>query len=279
MNKQKTQVFKKGLSIFLSIATLVWSLGVPLGILFAPSAAQAAASVILSNGTVNGNFPGAPIGASSSATAIAKVSVTASAVSQTLTSVQVNFSGTGFATSDLLAIATGSTSGVALYNDAGGTAGSFDGTDAVVTLAASPAFAGSNITLTPATPVALTNAVAVVFYVVIKTSSTIANNDVIAATIPASGVMTTDGAGPTTPFPINEFHAHTGAPTIVSVTGVAGQNTVTVKFSEPVQKVGGGNLSFVGAGDPLTFVDLGTTGSSLLQQLRIPKARILQPLP
>ena len=61
--------FKKTVSIVLSVTTILWSAGIAL----IPLPAQAAASVILSNGTVNGNFPGAPIGASSPATAIAKV--------------------------------------------------------------------------------------------------------------------------------------------------------------------------------------------------------------
>ena len=253
----KTKVFQKVVSITLSITTLLWSFGAPLGVLFAPSAAQAAAAVVVSNGTLNGMFPGAGIKALSATTAIAKISITASSADKTLTAVTANFSGTGFATTDLLAIATGATSGVALYTDHAslGTAGTYDTNDPVVTLAASPAWTPSttNITLTPATPVALTNAVAKIFYIVIQTSGTAANTDEIRLTIPASAVVSTDGSGPTANFTANHFIVDTVAPTIAGVNGFEGSASVTVQFSEPVQKVGGGALA---VGDtPLVYTD------------------------
>ena len=140
----KTEFLKKVVSITLSVATILWSFGMPLGVLFAPGAARAASSVIVSGI----GFSGSPIPASSLATAVVKISVTASQASQTLQAATVNFSGTGFAKTDLLAIATGITSGVALYTDhaSSGTAGTYDDlTDPVVTLAASPDW-------TPSTP-------------------------------------------------------------------------------------------------------------------------------
>lgn len=49
----------------------------------------------------------------------------------------------------------------------------------------------------------------------------------------------------------------TSAPTIQSVTGFAGSTTLNVRFSKPVQKVGGGNIAL--ADTPLSFTDNGTT--------------------
>lgn len=255
---------KKVLYTFVACATILWSAG----ILGMPARVYAASTIAVTNGTYNANFSGFPMPASSSAVAIAKVTVTASQSSQTLTSVTANFSGTGFATSDLASIATGDSSGVALYTDhtSSGTAGTFDsGTDPVVTLAASPAWTPSttNITLTPATSVSLTSGVGKVFYIVIKTSSTITNEDVIDVTIPVNGVVTSDGSGPTTAFDANYFEADTEAVQISSIEGFSGSATLTVRFSKPVQKLGGGNLSYVGAGDPFTFTDGGGTTQAI----------------
>lgn len=262
MYKQKTQVFKKVLSISLTITTILWSFGAPLGVLFAPSQAAASlTSVVVSNGSVNGNFPGAGIKASSAATAIAKVNITMSGGDEDLQAVTVNFSGTGFATTDLATIATGATSGVALYDDVGTTAGTFDTSDVVVILAASPAFSGNNITLTPATPVPML--LGGIFYVVIKTSGTAVSGHEIRATIPANGVVTAGGNGPTTLFTANHFVVDTTAPTISSVSGFAGSATVTVQFSEPVQKVGGGSLAFVSVDDPLNYTGGGGTDEDI----------------
>ncbi len=218
--------------------------------------------------------PNVPIKASSSATAVVKVQVTASQNSQTLTSIQANFSGSGFTANDLEAIATGASSGVALYGDGGGTAGSFDGTDTVVTLAASPDWSPgtTNIILTPATPVALNNSGVVTnFYVVIKTSGTASSNDVISATIPVNGVVTSDGSGPSTAFTANSFKVDTTAPTISGMMGSSGVNgyvgspTLDVRFSEPVQKVGYGNI--VLGDSPFTFTDNGTSGGSSISAI------------
>ncbi|MEK7672736.1 MAG: S-layer homology domain-containing protein [Patescibacteria group bacterium] len=216
-------------------------------------------------GLINNFNPGTQIKASSAAVAAVRIPVTASQNSQTLTSVQVNFSGTGLATSDFATIATGATSGVALYKDDGGTPNAFDGTDSVVTLAASPDWVPSttNIILTPATPVALSNSGVVTnFFVVIKTSGTAANNDEIIATIPVNGVVTLDGNGPATAFSANSFKVDTTAPTISAVTGYVGSASLNVKFSEPVQRVGNGNIVI---GDtPFTFTDNGTSGGGAI---------------
>lgn len=224
-----------------------------------------------SQGLMNGNFPGAPVKATSNAVAAVKVSVTNSTGGNTLTSVQANFSGEGFTKGDLATIAVDDTSGVAIYGDNGTTPGSFDGGDTVVTLAASPNWVpeSTNIILTLATPVPLGTVGSNIFYVVFKTSGTITSGDKIDLTIPVNGVVTSDGSGPSTAFEANDFTADTVAPTISSVTGFpgAGATTVSVKFSEPVQKAAFGNLTFVGAGDPLTFVDNGTTSTHTISSI------------
>src|SRR3989338_2481903 len=157
---------------------------------------RAASTVTVTHGQINSSFPGVPVPASSPAIAILKISVTASQDAQMLTSATVNFSGTGFATTDLLAIATDATSGVALYTDhaSSGVAGTFDdGVDPIVTLAASPNWTPSTTNIILTTDVSdtdrnLPNGTAKIFYIVIKTAAGISNNDEIRAVVPASGV-------------------------------------------------------------------------------------------
>jgi len=224
-----------------------------------PLPAQAASAITVANGEINGNFPGSQIPASSPSIAILKLSVTASQAAQTLTSVTVDFSGTGFTTSDLQAIATDATSGVALYDDSGSVPGSLDGGDSVVTLAGTPDWtpATTNITLTPATPPVLSNGSAAIFYVAIKTSGTPSNNDEIRATVPAAGVVTSDGNGPASDFAMNYVKVDTTPPAISEVSGYVGQSTLTVRFNKPVRKASGGALQL--ADTPFTFTDNGIT--------------------
>jgi len=250
-------LFSRGWRIVLG--TMTTGLFVVLSVL--PAAAASTVSVNTFN-LPNGGFPGTPIKASSAPAAILKLEVTASQTSQTFTSVTVNFSGAGFVTTtSLAAIATGASSGVALYLDDGGTAAQFDGTDSVITLAASPNWTGNtnSITLTPATPVTLVSGTAKIFYVVIRTASTINNGDQIIASVSTNGVVTSDGSGPTASFSANNYTGDTQAPTITKVDGATGSNSLTVTFSEPVQKVGGGNLT---ASD-FTYVDGGGSAQTI----------------
>lgn len=128
------RVFRRPGETLLTLLLVIASSG--LGSLMAPLPARAASTVSVStSGLINGGFPGAPIPANSPATAVLKLSVTASSAGQTLNSVTVNFTGTGLTQEDFAAISTGASSGVALYNDGGGAVGNFDGTDSVITLA------------------------------------------------------------------------------------------------------------------------------------------------
>src|SRR3989344_9033033 len=89
---------------------------------------------------------------------------------ETLTSLRItatDSASTSFApATDLTALATDATSGIAIYNDAGGTVGSFDATDAVVTLSGASAFSSGSTTLTLASAGA-----AGTYYIVYRTAS------------------------------------------------------------------------------------------------------------
>ncbi|OIO51216.1 MAG: hypothetical protein AUJ19_05015 [Parcubacteria group bacterium CG1_02_58_44] len=240
-----------------------------LGSLVAPLPAMAASTITVStSGLINGGFPGAPIPASSPASAVLKLSVTASSALQTLNSVTVNFSGTGLVQADLADIATDASSGVALYDDEGGMVGNFDGTDSVITLAASPDWTGetTNITLTPATPVSLTSGTPVIFYVAIRTSALLVNDHRIVASVPASGVVTSDGNGPAVTFNAFELRADTAPAQIVSAGGFVGSASVNVRFNKPVQRVGSGSLIAAS----FTYIDGGGVAQTISSVTHVP---------
>ena len=226
--------------------------------------ARAASTITASVEGLPTQMPGEKISANSFDMPILKISVTASQAGRTLQAVTANFSGTGFATTDLAAIATDGTSGVALYEDTNSN-GFYNpgGTDSVITLAASPDWtpATTNITLTPATPFSLPNGTAKIFFLVIKTSGTISNGDQIIATIPASAVITSDGNGPASNFSSNYLLADTTPVAISTVSGAVGSATLNVKFSKPVRKAGTGFNPIILADTPFTFVDNGTVNT------------------
>ncbi len=262
--KFTTRRFRALINTILTLAVLFAYSPIAPGSLRLYQAAQAAPVILVdSTGCSNGFFPGAPIGASSAASGIVKVTVTPDTTA-TLTSVTVSLSGTGFAESDLATIAVATSSGVALYRDVGSMAGKFDATDQVVTLAASPAFGSpaGTITLTPASAVSLTTGVANVFYVAIRTSGTISNGDTILASVAINGVVTSAGNGPAASFTAPNYLAETLAPAISSVTGNTGSTAVTVFFSKPIEKFGHGTLTT--ADSPLTYVDGAGTAQTIL---------------
>lgn len=238
--------------------------------------ANAATSIeVTTQGLPNEFGTDVPIKASSAAIPLMKLKVTAASAPETLTSVQVNFSttSTNFATGDLAAIATGATSGVALYadNTGAGTAGVFDANDNVVTLAASPDWTPSttNIVLTAASATALADSGITTFFVVVKTSGTISANDKLTASIPVSGIVTSLGNGPATAYTANSYKADTTAPAISTVTGFAASATINVKFSEPVRQFHADVLTAAASlvtGD-FAFVDGGTTGGSTFSSI------------
>lgn len=207
-------------------------------------------------------FPGARIKSSSDAVAVAKISVTASQNSQFLQAVTVNFGGSGFAPTDLANLVINNiASGVALYDDAGSTVGYFDGSDAFINASSTAVFewsvgapSGSSTTIYLATPAALTSGVAKIYYVVIRTSSGISNNDQIVLNFGINSIVTSDGSGPSALFSAPMLVVDTTAPAIQTVAGFEGNANLVVTFSEPVQRAGGGNLT----ASQFTFVDNGT---------------------
>ena len=252
---------KKILHSFVAFATMMWFVGL-LGL--APASVHAASAIAVTNGTYNANFSGSPIPASSPAMSIAKVSVTASQEGQTLTQVRVDLSGSGFSISDLASLTGNDSAGIILYNDDGaGSTGVF-GSDDTFIPQYPPVWQESGfLILLPSTSPALTSGGATIFYVAIKQSGTIESGNTVLATIPVNGVVTSDGNGPAAVFASNYFRADTAPAQIDSVEGFSGSATLTVRFNKPVQKVGGGNLSYVGAGDPFTFTDGGGTEQAI----------------
>lgn len=229
-----------------SVFSMICSLIAPVltNIASAPIAQAAVTASIDMSGLINGSFPGAPIKASSSPFAVLKLGVAVGS-SGTLTSVQVDLSGAGFVTGDLASIVTATSSGVALYDDTGSTAGSFDSGDQVVRLAGTPDWSSgtSSVVLTPASTstVSLTST-PTLLYVVVRTASGATNGHKIIASVPADGIVTSDGNGPASPFSSNFITVDTVAPTVASCEGFLGSANLDVRFSEPVQKVGGGAL-------------------------------------
>ncbi|MFH2062565.1 MAG: carboxypeptidase regulatory-like domain-containing protein [bacterium] len=245
-----------------TLLSLLLVLSSGLGSVLVPLPVRAASTVtVTTSGLINGEFAGSPVPASSPAIAVLKLSVTASSASQSLSSVTVNFSGSGLVQGDFEAIATGASSGVALYNDGGGTAGSLDGTDSVVVLAGSPGWTGetTGITLTPAAPVSLVSGTPVILYVVIKTSAALVDGHRIVASVPANGVVTSDGNGPASTFTAFDLRADTAPAQITQVNGFVGNAVIDVLFNKPVQKVGGGNLLTTS----FTYVDGGGAAQTI----------------
>lgn len=230
---------------------------------FAPSTFAATFSV--SNPV--GSFPMTPIMASSGPVAALKFGVQASTTGKSLTAVTVSFSGTGFSTTDLAGLVgsfTSTSDGVELFRDNGSTVGSFDAGDSNVT-SGSISWSGNNAVIVPQTPVSISNTSPTIFYVVIKTSGTISDGDMIIPSLGVGSITTDDAAsatGPSTAFTGNTLRADTQVPGIASVTGYSGSNIITVKFSEPVQKTSpGGALSL--SDSPLVYTDGGGTAQSI----------------
>jgi hypothetical protein len=259
MKKKIKNGAKKFFASVLLAATLVWSIGLQFLVL-AP-VAHAASTFTFSTQGMPTQMPGSPVPAGSQATPMLRIGVTASQASQTLNSVTVNFSGTGFATTDLAPLAVDATSGVALYDDAG-SAGAFGAGDNVITLGGSPAWSSNSITLTPATPASLANGTETFFYLAIKTAVVgPEDNDRIIASIPATtGVVTSDGNNGVSTFTTNDLRLDMAPLGIIKVTGASGSDTLNVVFSKSVQKMGGGSL----VAASFAFVDNGTVNTHII---------------
>ncbi|MBI5465969.1 MAG: carboxypeptidase regulatory-like domain-containing protein [Candidatus Kerfeldbacteria bacterium] len=269
-------MIKKIFHYFVTLTTIIWSMGLPL---FGPQISQAATATTValtdmaSSGFMRlsqgGNFY-APvfqitIGSNENTKTLAAVTVAfAAANSTTPTWTQ------GAATSsELLDLAT-TNGGVTLWKESNSTPSlQFDGTpDTQVTLATNPVYAASNaFTLTPGGACGATCTLAEnqIFYVALRPdSSGVTNGNAFTVTFPANGLATTASSptvtAVTTPSPIVMENEAAGI-RANGVSGAAGASIINVRFTKPVQKVGGGALS--AADTPFIYVDGGGTAQTV----------------
>lgn len=170
--------------------------------------------------------------------------VVAVSAGETLSSVTVaatDGGSTGFIPgTDLATLSTtATTSGVALYNDAGSTVGSFDATDVLVPLTSISAWANTptTTTLTLASPGA-----AGVYYLVYRTATSSITGHSFVLTVPANGIVTSANSPSITPVSTSAITIDKVAPTIDAnrtgpannSTGVPIQAFINVSFSENI---------------------------------------------
>lgn len=225
----------KNLTLWLVLfSVLLWTIGLPGSSLFPP--AEAAINVSVSTtGLYNGEMPEMPIATSSQPTAIIRLNIDTVSTPQTLTSIQINFSGYNFSTSTLAALATNAGTGVGLYNDAGaGSAGNFAAGD--VFISANSSWAGNSVTLTPSATENLVSGQNI-YYIAIRTSALGPNGSQIMAAIPAGGVIASTGTGPGSLYYANSLIIDTYGPTVLKAEYV-NSHTVDIVFSERIQPSG-----------------------------------------
>ncbi len=162
--------------------------------------------------------------ATSNPTAAIKVVIAVDA-GETLTSLRVvatDSASTSFAPAmDLAALATDATSGIAIYNDAGSVSGSFDATDAVVTLSSASAFSSGSTTLTLASAGA-----AGTYYIVFRTASAAVGGHSFVLTLPANGIDMSAADPTITAVSTSAITVDTTAPTVnANMTGPANNST------------------------------------------------------
>ena len=209
----------KGLALFLTVTTLVWSVG--LGALLPFYTAEAIVSTVATDVSRSG-LNNLRLKANSTASAIIKIQFGSNENGKTLTSAAVSFTGTSgtptwtqsAATSSVLADLATTNGGVQLWKDAGAAGFQGQGTDTQVTLAATPVYGASNaFTITPASaPSLVTDDV---YYIVIKTkASGLTNNDAFTATVAADGIVTSSTSPTITAVTTTAITVDTAAPTL-----------------------------------------------------------------
>ncbi|MEK7648741.1 MAG: carboxypeptidase regulatory-like domain-containing protein [Patescibacteria group bacterium] len=168
--------------------------------------------------------------------------------------------------SDLADLATDPSSGITLWKDEGDL--NFD-TNTPVALAASPSYAASDLatagarsfTLTLATPQAIVSGDA--YFIAVRTKAAPQNGNTFSAFLLPAGI-TTSATSPTLSTTVRrDAVIDSTVPTIQLIVGQPGTNSLEVTFSESVQKVNNGPLSFVSSSDPFTFVDGGGTAQQI----------------
>ncbi len=240
------------------------------GSLLIPFAASAAVTTSTVTAVVSS---ASSIVASSQGVAVLGINAVSATTAETLNSVVVTLTQSAgtLTLNDLAALDTTAASGVAIYadNKSGGVAGTFDSTDTVVTAGAvanggSGPFTVTRSSLALTIPANDTGAnLGADYFVVIRTSATIANADAFTVGIAATGDVTYSAAVTTTVVTSAAITADTTAPTItVRATRDADSNgkidAIRLTFSENMNDV------FTGVTDTVAgyTVTSNTTGAT-----------------
>jgi Mg-chelatase subunit ChlD len=185
---------------------------------------------------------GQRIDATSSPAAVLGINVSdILATGRKLESITLEFSGAGFAITDLVSVSNTADSGVALYVDSGTQDGEFDADDALVPVIF-PVWSGSGpyqVTLTPVTSQSLpdddTSAgnIGDDFYIVIRTGATIDFNDEIQINV--NSIKFSDGAISGSPLYTSPYPLTANIPTVYTKLTASNQ---TVKRSAQLAVIG-----------------------------------------
>ncbi|MDP2656502.1 MAG: Ig-like domain-containing protein [bacterium] len=213
--------FRRILHTFVVAMTIFGSVGV------APFTAQVALATVTPTVTSLINYANNRALASSVPAAAIKlvIAVDAGEVLNSITVTATDSGASGFTTADLATLDAASevASGVALYDDAGDTAGSFDGTDVVVPMDTVSAWSNGSTTLTLTTPGA-----AGTYYLVYRTSAGAVNDHAFTFTVPADGIVTDSGSPTITPVVTSAITIDTVAPTVSSTAPMTASTNVPI---------------------------------------------------
>lgn len=196
------------------------------------------------NGLPNSYLDGRGLAASSSPYAILRLDVWTGSSTTYLASTTIYFSGSGFSTSTLRSLDTGTSSGVSLIRD-GDSDYYLGDSDPVATTGLTPpwntAGATSSVTLGSfMPPISLPQYATTTFFVAIQTSPTATNSAEITAELLPDSVMTNYGYASfsvSVPYTSNSYTVDTLGPTVVEVNRL---NTTKVEiiFNEGIMQAG-----------------------------------------
>ncbi|MBI2645032.1 hypothetical protein HYW94_02550, partial [Candidatus Uhrbacteria bacterium] len=177
------------------------------------------------------------------------------------------FTSNSVTSSDLANLATGGTSGVSLWKDVAKNGFTGAGDDVNVSLFDMPfTYAAPNLTgiatfpITPSasTPIATDD----IFYIAVQSKATPVDQNAFSVKLIQSAIVAGGSALTVNQFQTQPIVIDTTAPTIVSFNGGVGTAGAQLRFNEPVQKVGGGNITWTSGTDPFTYVDVPEDGEA-----------------
>jgi hypothetical protein len=243
---KNTKFFKKATAwtmLFALVLSYVYTGSFP----FRVPITKAAINVTIStDGLPNGQMYNYPIKMMSDPKPIMRIQIWNNTPSNSLGTTTVNFdisTTTNFSlANDLFGLGTGSSSGIALYQDNGTTTGYFDSNDSVIQLSTAPiatTTGTSTAIIFPGhsflAPPILTNNATTTFFVVIKTGSSAINGHRILASILPYGINTNYAEqGPNENFIANSYIIDTQSPGIAAV-NYNTSNSVHVIFNEKIR--------------------------------------------